>query len=192
VDDALAVIEECGVWNAECGMGEQSGPQRPVVLFGYSMGAAIAILAAERAGEKVAGVIADSPYRSIAQAVGGTMRSNRLPRWPMVPLAMAWLKLRGAVPYPDDLSQAVRRLTAPLLVLHGEDDRVAPLGDARHIADAAPRGRLVVFAGCDHLQAGCAAPQQYAQAIEQWVCDLNIQHSTFNTQHPVSRSSTSG
>ena len=184
VQDALAVIEAArgtspagGDQSPFCEGASKTGTDPAVVLFGYSMGAAIAMLAGACAKGKVAGIIADSPYRSIGHAVRGTMGINRLPAWPVAPLALAWLRLRGAVPREDDVLRVAQQLSAPLLVLHGEDDRVAAFVEAERIAQAAPRGRFAAFAGCDHLQAACAAPEQYRQTVEAWLRDVAAEHA---------------
>jgi len=158
IDDALAVIDWARLRGKE-----------PVVLFGYSMGAAIAIGAAVRAASSVAAVIADSPYQSIGRAVRGTMRIQRLPTWPVATLGLAWLRWRGALPADDDLTALASRLTVPLLVLHGSADGVTPLCDARQIAAAAPMGSLVEFASCNHVQAAGAEPERYTAAVRQFL-----------------------
>ena len=43
-------------------------------------------------------------------------------------------------------------LTMPLLMVQGEEDRVAPAAtNAKLLAAALPRARLVMLAGCGHL-----------------------------------------
>ena len=43
-------------------------------------------------------------------------------------------------------------LTIPLLMVQGEEDRVAPAAtNAEVLADALPHARLVMLAGCGHL-----------------------------------------
>lgn len=49
-----------------------------------------------------------------------------------------------------DLVPALARLDLPTLVLHGDEDFV-PVELAARIADAIPRGRLVVIPGCGHF-----------------------------------------
>jgi pimeloyl-ACP methyl ester carboxylesterase len=49
-----------------------------------------------------------------------------------------------------DLVPALRRLDIPTLVLHGDRDLI-PVEAAARIAEAMPRGRLVLLAGCGHF-----------------------------------------
>ncbi|HYE02424.1 MAG TPA: alpha/beta fold hydrolase, partial [Phycisphaerales bacterium] len=53
---------------------------------------------------------------------------------------------RGAL----DPVRTAAKLRAPLLVLHGDRDQIAPAADARAIAEAAPHGRLRAIAGAGH------------------------------------------
>ena len=60
-------------------------------------------------------------------------------------------KLTWAGQWPGfDRAAYAAKLAAPLLVIHGEQDRVCPLEDGRSIAEAAPDGRLVVLPGAPH------------------------------------------
>ena len=49
-----------------------------------------------------------------------------------------------------DVLLRLSRLSAPTLVIHGEDDFV-PVAVAAHVADAIPAGRLVVLRQCGHF-----------------------------------------
>jgi pimeloyl-ACP methyl ester carboxylesterase len=69
----------------------------------------------------------------------------------------------------------VAGITAPTLVLHGDEDKVVPLERARELVDLIPSARLQVLPGAGHnFTAGCAA---YANQL---VLD-------FFAQHPVTR-----
>jgi proline iminopeptidase len=64
-----------------------------------------------------------------------------------------------------DLLPALRRLAAPTLVLHGQNDFV-PGGLAAHIAEAIPRARLVLVPQCGHfayLEAPAAVMQHVGE-----------------------------
>ena len=67
----------------------------------------------------------------------------------------------------------IRRLQAPLLVLHGARDEIVPLMHAEALADAAaaPK-RLHVFPGVGHNDLITRAGTAWAQAIAAWARDL--------------------
>lgn len=155
-DDAAAVVR----WLKQC------DPQRPIVLFGYSMGAAVAIEAAIACGEQVEAVIADSPYRDFTQALAATLRLNGLPARGVAPAA-AWL---AGVPR-QRVAQRAACMNQPLLVLHGEADVIAGSDDARRIAEAAPRGTFVEFQGMAHLQAAAEKQTEYLNALKRFITE---------------------
>ena len=83
---------------------------RRIVLFGESLGAAVAVALAER--REIGALILDAPFTSAAD-VGAAA-------YPFAPVR--WLiKDR----WPSDTR--IGRVQAPLLVLHGERDRVVPI-----------------------------------------------------------------
>ena len=46
--------------------------------------------------------------------------------------------------------EAVGRITAPTLVLHGDEDRAVDVRHGRELAAAIPHSRLVIFEGAGH------------------------------------------
>ncbi len=110
------------------------GPQR-LVLWGESLGTAVAIaLAADRT---IGGLILDAPFTSAAD-VGAAA-------YPFVPVR--WL-IKDA--FRSDLRMP--RVRAPLLVLHGERDRVVPIrfGEALFALANEPK-RMVRFPDGTHV-----------------------------------------
>ncbi len=143
-DDVHAVVDGLPSALADAG----------VVLLGYSMGATIAVKAAAQRPGRFVGVVACAPYRRWDGGLRGQMRKHRLPAFPAVSLAGALLRLipgLGETPGFDRAADAAR-VPCPLLVLHGDADIICALDDGRAIAEAAPRGELVVIPGGQHNQ----------------------------------------
>jgi hypothetical protein len=85
-------------------------PAKRIVLFGESLGTGVAVaLASER---EIGALILDAPYTSIA-AVGAA-------HYPFAPVR--WLMKDQ---FHSD--ERIGRVSAPLLVLHGEQDRIVPI-----------------------------------------------------------------
>jgi uncharacterized protein len=113
--------------------GETIGPSR-LVLWGESLGSGVAVYLAAR--RQVAGTILEAPFTSVAAA------AQR--HYPFVPAAYL---IRDRF---DSLSR-IGRIKAPLLVLHGERDRIVPVGMGRALLDAAPQPKEGWFApGAGH------------------------------------------
>lgn len=98
------------------------GPKARLWLVGHSLGAAVAIEAAEAEG--AAGVVAISPFTRLSAAAP----------WVTHPLLIdGW----------DNLA-AVRRLRVPLLLIHGRDDRIVPPVQSERLLAAAAGPVLLV------------------------------------------------
>lgn len=120
-----------------------------VVLFGWSLGAGLCIeVAADE--ERVKAVIAEAPYRFQDQAARNVLRNASLPSGLSLHLALAALGLKGSWKRDSDRAGLAAGVSCPLLVLHGTEDEVCPVDDARAIAAAAPRARLIEITGGDH------------------------------------------
>ncbi|MBI1371259.1 MAG: alpha/beta fold hydrolase [Phycisphaera sp.] len=146
---------------------------QPIVLMGFSMGAATAIDAAVVAGpEKVTAVIADSPFRHVDVVTARMVRAQRLPARPWVWVSMLWLAMRGAHVRRWDTADRAAAMTQPLLILHGTEDRVTPPTDAQSIAEAAPQARVVEFPDAGHLAAACVDTEQYAATVRDFLTSL--------------------
>lgn len=124
--DALALYDKLVAGGTE---------PKSIVLFGESLGTGIASkLAVER---KVAGVVLDAPYTSIADI------GRRAYPW----LPVGWLLLD----HYDTLSR-IDRINAPLLILQGALDRIVPLDMAQQVfARAKEPKRMEVFAEAGHI-----------------------------------------
>ncbi|MEA2520334.1 MAG: uncharacterized protein QOF49_2414 [Chloroflexota bacterium] len=126
-------------------------------ILGHSMGAVGALLAAA-AEPRVAAVVATSapadPWRLTRQ----TFRLARLPFPDVIAYPLAWLTTRvylhprGHRVVDISASEALRRITCPVLLIHGTEDAVVPvahLGRLAAIAESVgrPAETLVIDAG---------------------------------------------
>jgi len=109
----------------------------PAVFYGESLGGAVAIqMATER---PVHAIVLESPFSSAVDIAGM--------RFPVYP---ATLMMKDRY----DSAAKVGALTAPLLVIHGEQDAIIPPRYGRRLIDAAPAGttvRIIDAAGHNDL-----------------------------------------
>lgn len=123
-----------------------------IVLYGWSMGAGVAIACARECAS-IAAVIAEAPYRLARTPARNVLRSARLPyRLNLAP--SLWIlnllvrgELRDRVFDRRILASSLRNRA--MLVVHGERDEICPIEDGRAIAEAAA-GDLAVIAGGGH------------------------------------------
>jgi competence protein ComEC len=109
----------------------------PIVVWGRSMGAAIALRVAAD-DPRVAGLILEVPYADLTTAVAAGLRRKGLPGflagW-IVRRASALAGVPIAQPRPLDLARSVR---VPVLVLSGTDDPVVAPSEIARLAEAFP------------------------------------------------------
>jgi pimeloyl-ACP methyl ester carboxylesterase len=150
-------------------------PNRPFVLAGHSMGAGIAIRAAnlaatefqgnpnENKGISIAGVIAIAPYSTLRSPIPARLALQNLPAWLFAPIAFLTLRILGRMDGP--LEKDARELRAPLLVMAGDHDPISPLADAQKISSAAPRGTLIVLPYQRHDDLRLGDAEQFDRAL---------------------------
>jgi pimeloyl-ACP methyl ester carboxylesterase len=126
-----------------------------VLYLGESLGGSVALrLALE---SPPAGLILQSAFTSV--------REMARAHYPFVPAAL--------VPDAYPSLRRVRELEAPLLVLHGEHDDIAPLSHGQALYDAAPGAKQMhVFPGVGHNDLIPLAGTAYADVIRLWAADL--------------------
>ena len=108
------------------------------VLWGTSMGAVSALLAAAQDGS-VAGVIADAPFDTYRNTVlHHAQLMYGLSEYPFVALAFPMIENRARFRMADvDCLQAAGRIRAPMLVLAAEKDTRMPIPVVRSVYDCA-------------------------------------------------------
>jgi len=109
--------------------GQGIAPKR-LVIYGESLGSGVAVpLAAQRA---IAGLILEAPFTSVAEVAQY--------HYSFIPAA-ALVRDRF-----DSLAR-IGQVNAPILVLHGERDRIVPARFGRALFDAAPEPKELWLAG---------------------------------------------
>jgi uncharacterized protein len=138
-------------------LAERAGvDQGRLIVFGQSLGSAVAVELATR--RRVSGLILEAPFTSIRD-----MARSSVPWLPLGPL----LSIRY-----DSLSK-IGRIGAPLLVLHGNRDRVVPYDQGRRIYDAAPDPKVFyTIPGAGHNDTLAVGGRAYFDAIRTFITDL--------------------
>lgn len=132
-------------------------PDKKLVICGWSLGAAVAILTAARNQETVKGVVVLSAWTSMVEVA-----REHYPNW------MVKLLLKEKY----DASSAAKAVNTPSLIIHGQRDRIIPIQQSRRLADNFPTApRLVEIKGADHNSL-LAFPEAW-QAIASFVPSIS-------------------
>lgn len=135
------------------------GPTAGVVLYGFSLGAGVSLMAARAAEEignaGVEGVVLEAPYRMPQTPARAVLGGLGLPAGVTLDAALAWIGFwTGAgllwKGFDREPLAAALRGRVRVLVLHGEHDAISPVGDGRVIAQAGG-GEFVEICGASHL-----------------------------------------
>ena len=126
---------------------------RPLILFGRSMGAAVAAEMATRF--ESGGLILESPFVSIREMARAI--------FPSLPIG-SLLRTRY------DTLEKIRKLKAPLLVLHGDHDEVVPFAQGKKIFEAAPEPKKFHrIVGASHNDTFVVGGKNYFEALREFI-----------------------
>jgi pimeloyl-ACP methyl ester carboxylesterase len=116
----------------------------PTVLFAQSMGGLIALRAALERPEEIRALVLSVTSGGIDVAALGAVdwrpqferKNPNVPRW--------------FLDANDDVSQDLRKISVPALLLWGDSDPISPVAVGRRLAQMLPQAQLVVVAGGTH------------------------------------------
>lgn len=128
-------------------------PGLPRYVFGHSLGGAIAVaLAAQVDDER--GVLVEGSFSSVPDVVSSF-------KW-------GWLPVGPLLTQRFEAAERMPRVRAPVLVVHGSEDRLVPPEIGRALYDAArePK-RFVLVQGGSHHSTNWVGQQQYRVAVRE-------------------------
>jgi pimeloyl-ACP methyl ester carboxylesterase len=168
-DDAAAAIEYAMRHGA-----------RRVVLFGWSMGAAIALQLAHHPSYRssIAGLVLDSPVLDWTEVIKANCTRSGLPA-AAGSLAIPWLTIRPLarlVGMPDRIplrsfnwTARAEQLTIPTLILHGTRDASVPIRLSRALRDSRPGLVSLEVFEAGHTLSWNSDPDRWQSAVTTWL-----------------------
>lgn len=148
-------------------------PGVPVAVWGFSMGASTALLAAED-DPHVAAVIADSPYAALGPYLDANLpKFTGLPSFPFDPVILTLFPLLTGIDLnqADPLAHMARLGSRPVLLVAGTWDKTIPDRNAKVLYKAGhrtdPRLEIWLVPRAHHVQAYQLRPIAYAQRLWQ-------------------------
>ncbi len=137
----------------------ETGGEDRIVLHGRSLGGAVAVgLAADR---EVAGLVVESTFTSLEE-MGKQV-------YPVLP-SFLFRRLRGRF----DSLEAISRVRAPILVIHGTSDDLIPfrMGEALHERAPEPKALFTVD-GAGHNDLPIVGGERYAERVAAFVREVS-------------------
>lgn len=127
--------------------------RKKIILFGRSLGAAVATEMATRFDSQA--LILESPFVSIAE-----MARTILPFLPIGPFLQTKYEVK----------EKIKKTKVPLLVLHGERDEIVPIEQGRKVFDAAPEPKkLFIIAGAGHNDTYVVGGENYFRQLKEFI-----------------------
>ncbi|WP_376796392.1 MMPL family transporter [Thermogemmatispora sp.] len=154
---------------------QERAPGCRIGALGFSMGGAVSVLGAVCCPE-VAAVVADSAFATQWQAVEQVVRQRlRLPpRWvdwllpPLYWVSNRLLRWHAGYRFEQvEPVQAIARIAPrPVLLIHGQQDRLIPAAAAQQLYAAARRPKaLWLVPGVEHVRACLQVPDRYVACL---------------------------
>ncbi len=153
---------------------------RQIVIFGWSMGAAIALQLADRPRHQglIAALVLDSPVLGWTEVIKTNCTRSGLPA-PSARLATPWLTtsplartvgLPGHIPVRSfDWTARSADLTTPTLILHGTRDDSVPIRLSQALRDARPDLVEVGAFDAGHTLCWKTDPDRWQKSVVSWL-----------------------
>ena len=143
-------------------------PGVPIILSGLSMGAATVLMASELdLPPTVCAIIADSPYSAPGAIIEKVCQDRRYPLVFCRPAIRLAAQLWGRFDLNAcSAKEAVRHARVPILLIHGDDDRLVPCSMSQEIAQCCASPITVeIFPDAGHGLCYVNDPRGYEQAV---------------------------
>ena len=153
---------------------------RDLVLFGWSMGGAIALQTADKSpdAERIRALVLDGPVVDWFELIRFHTRQYRLPlrlgQLVADLLSAQRATLMTGLDHPirlTDLDWITRsaELRVPTLILHSVDDEYVPASASMELAERSPRVTLVPFQKARHTKEWNVDPARWEAAVLEWL-----------------------
>lgn len=157
---------------------------RQVVLFGWSLGAQVALQLATRPcyGRLMAGLVLESPVLDWVATIEANCARAGLPAvagllalpWITSPWLARAIGLPGTIPLRDlDWIARAREMAVPTLILHGADDDSAPLAVSRKLAALRPDLVQLEIFDAHHTMTWNCDRKRWRSTVAAWLSHLS-------------------
>lgn len=150
-------------------------PEAELAVMGESMGAATALLLAQRCPQ-LSFCVADCPFADLERELGYMARKRyRIPSGLLLPLCKLWFRiLTGRTMDQASPQRRIDRLKVPTLLIHGSEDRTVPVESSRQLAQQSSMITYWEAPGARHAGVISAYPKEYEQRLAQMEQEVRV------------------
>lgn len=151
----------------------QPNDARQLVLFGISLGSAVALALAKRRADLVDAIVLECPFTSFANAATSHMQRLGAPIKIIMPLALTIASTISGADFDSvNPMELMRTIDRPMLVIQSANDSFVGSSDndaiARAVADR-PNVTLGRAANAEHLLAIAVNPEEYKARLNEFL-----------------------
>ena len=142
-------------------------PHSALILYGQSMGSAAILRAIHTYGVAPDGLILESVFDTMRNAIRTRFRAMGVPAFPAAELLAFWGGRQfGFNAFAHNPVVYASVVACPVLFLHGTDDPRAPIAQARRVYAAVPGAKdFVSFPGAGHASYAAGHPDAWRAAV---------------------------
>jgi pimeloyl-ACP methyl ester carboxylesterase len=186
---SMGFLERLDIIGAVHYLSDSLNFKRPIVVYGISMGAAAALLAAAEE-PKISGLIIDSSFLSFDETITHHARNwLRLPKFPIVDELILFTQWRAGFTSEDfDLRRAAQKIgDRPILFIAGGADQRMPPEIAQALYDASPSAHknLLIIPNAPHGAAFRTDREAYTQAVLRFLQTVGDIKGSTNRQDAI-------
>jgi alpha-beta hydrolase superfamily lysophospholipase len=151
-----------------CNYAQKQWPDRPVVLFGASMGSAAILRALADNDIRPQAAILECPFDRMLTTVEHRFGLMHIPSFPAARLLVYWGGVQTGIDgFAHNPMEYARRVSCPVLIMHGEHDPFVTPAEVRSVYEnlAGPK-QLEIFSGVGHQSCLAARPSEWKRLVE--------------------------
>ena len=143
------------------------GIENKIGVLGFSMGAAVCLMAAPES-EEIDAVVADAAYADIVSIIESEFAERSdLPGF-FIPIILSMTRNIYDVDFTAiKPEEAVRETSVPVFIIHGEQDEMIPVEHAYRLKEASqnPDSRLWIVPEAQHADSYLVRPTEYKEQV---------------------------
>jgi len=169
-------IREAGDVAAVFAWARAQYPERPIIVYGHSMGGAAILRAMATVDVRPDAAVVESVFDTLLNAIRFRFALLGVPSFPAAEVLLFWGNQQlGVDGFSHDLVAYASEIDAPVLVSHGTSDNRASVAGARKVHDAL-RGdkQMLIIEGAGHVNPCLTGSEQWIEAVSNFVWSASV------------------